>query len=199
VGQQLDAKQEQLLIARARQHPEAFRKLYHAYFRRIYAYISYRVVRVQDVEDIVWQVFLNAIKKFPQFESRVPGAFAVWLFRIAHNLVQDFYRRNRPLDDQLQLEALLNLQDSMPSDMAVRQREQFIHLRRLISTLPPYRQEGITLRFFGRLLNREIADVLGLDERSVALHLCRGMEDLYQKYLNDSIWESEGNPDERAR
>ena len=199
MGQQLDAKQEQQMIAQAHQHPEAFRELYRAYFPRVYAYISYRVVREQDVEDIVSEVFLRAINRFPQFENRNPGAFAVWLFRIAHNLVQSFYRRKRPLDDQLQLEALLNLQDSMPSNTALLQREQFIYFRRLISTLPPHQQEVITLRFFGRLLTREIADILGLDEASVASYLCRGIEDLYQKYLNDSIWESQGKSDERAR
>ncbi len=33
-------------------------------------------------------------------------------------------------------------------------------------------------RFFGELPNREIALALGLDERTVASHLCRALDDL---------------------
>jgi DNA-directed RNA polymerase specialized sigma24 family protein len=44
--------------------------------------------------------------------------------------------------------------------------------------LSPRRQEVVTLRFYGGLRNREIARVLGLDERTVAAHLCRAIQDL---------------------
>jgi RNA polymerase sigma-70 factor (ECF subfamily) len=198
--QQLDPEQEQILVDQARTQPEAFRTLYNAYFPRVYAYVAYRVARVEDAEDLVSDIFLKSVERFHQFESRGIGSFAAWLFRIAHNQVQDFYRRHRRLDDQLQLEALLNLQDSAPQpDAVLVQKEQFAHLRRLISTLSPRRQEVISLKFFGRLRNREIADILGLDERAVASHLCRALEDLHQKYTDSQIWESEGNQDERTR
>src|SRR5438309_2277905 len=60
----------------------------------------------------------------------------------------------------------------LPEDDMVR-KETFAHLRGLLDTLSPRRQEVITLRFFGGLQNSEIAEVLGLDERTVASHLCR--------------------------
>jgi DNA-binding NarL/FixJ family response regulator len=39
------------------------------------------------------------------------------------------------------------------------------------------------LKFFGGLRNNEIAQVLGIDERTVASHLCRGLEDLHCRYV----------------
>ncbi|HET7078316.1 MAG TPA: sigma-70 region 4 domain-containing protein, partial [Chloroflexia bacterium] len=65
----------------------------------------------------------------------------------------------------------------------------FADLHRLIATLSPRRREVITLKFFGGLQNREIAAVLGLDERTVASHLCRALEDLYARYtrLEDKV------------
>jgi DNA-directed RNA polymerase specialized sigma24 family protein len=38
------------------------------------------------------------------------------------------------------------------------------------------------LRFFGGLHNNEISAILGLDERTVAAHLCRGVQDLQRRY-----------------
>ncbi|MBZ0310768.1 MAG: LuxR C-terminal-related transcriptional regulator, partial [Anaerolineae bacterium] len=35
---------------------------------------------------------------------------------------------------------------------------------------------------FGGLRNQEIAQVLHLDERTVASHLSRGLDELYEKY-----------------
>jgi RNA polymerase sigma factor (sigma-70 family) len=61
-------------------------------------------------------------------------------------------------------------------------QERFDILRRMIDTLPPRRQEVITLRFFGGLRNQEIAAMLDLDERTVASHLARALSDLNRRY-----------------
>ena len=58
----------------------------------------------------------------------------------------------------------------------------FAHLRRLVEELPPRRREVISLKYFGGLQNREIAAVLGLDERTVASNLSRALNDLEGKY-----------------
>ena len=63
---------------------------------------------------------------------------------------------------------------------ALAQQEAFEQMRSLIATLSPRRQEVITLKFYAGLRNREIARVLGLDERTVAAHLCRALRDLEQ-------------------
>jgi RNA polymerase sigma factor (sigma-70 family) len=55
-------------------------------------------------------------------------------------------------------------------------------MRALVATLSPRRQEIVTLKFFAGLRNREIADVLELDERTVASHLSRGLQDLQTRY-----------------
>jgi RNA polymerase sigma factor (sigma-70 family) len=52
----------------------------------------------------------------------------------------------------------------------------------MIAKLSPRRRDIVTLRFFGGLRNQEIAAVLKLDERSVASHLSRALEDLRRQY-----------------
>ncbi len=184
----LDPEQERALLKKARQDPAAFKALYDHYFPRVYAYVSYRVGRVQDVEDLVADTFLRVVEGLDEFRWRGEGSFAAWLFRIAHNLVSDFYRRGRGSEEIVPLDELPELEASnlLPADVVL-QEEKFAYLRRLIGTLPPRRQEVITLKFFGGLRNKEIAALLGLDERTVASHLCRGVKELYRKYVDEFV------------
>jgi len=192
---------EKQWVEKARQDPPAFRRLYDHYFPRLYAYVSYRVGRAQDAEDLVAETFLKAIEKIEQFEWRGDGSFAAWLFGIAHNQVKGFYRRNhRRGGGPLPLEELpeMNAGSLLPED-AVLQKERFANLYRLIATLSHRRQEVVTLRFFSGLRNKEIAVVLGLDERSVASHLCRALEDLHRKHIDELTSSKGGKKGERAR
>jgi len=151
---------------------------------RVYAYVACRAEDVQEAEDVVSETFLRVVKNLHRFRYRGDGSFAAWLFRIAHNLVEDQHRARRRRVRHVPLEAAGEIADGAPlpgEDLA--RQEQFVELRALVGTLPPQRQKVILLRFFGGLRNREIAKILGLDERTVASHLNRGIEDLYQKYL----------------
>jgi RNA polymerase sigma-70 factor (ECF subfamily) len=179
-------------VARAARDPAAFARLYTHYFPRLYAYARYRVDTEQEAEEVVAETFLKVVEALDRFRWRHARSFAAWLFRIAHNVLIDGARRTQrvysePLADLPHLVS----RDILPDEAAVR-AEEFAHLRRLLATLSPRRQEVITLRFFGGLRNREIADVLEIDERTVAAHLCRGLEELHRKYRNSSFVTTQG-------
>lgn len=178
----MNPEDERALIDRAKQHPEAFRDLYRHYFPRIYGYVAAHVGRVPDAEDLVSIIFVKVVEALHRFEYRGEGAFAAWLFSIAHNEVSQFYRRQNYTP--LPLEDMPDSSD-LPDQTLIR-HEQFARLHNLISTLSPRRQQIVTLKFFGELRNQEIAAVLGLDERTVASHLCRALDDLQQKYLQET-------------
>lgn len=176
----MDAEGEQELVKRVGQDAEAFRALYRHYFPRVYAYVSYRVGQGQDAEDLVGETLLKALQGLGRFQWRGDGSFAAWLFRIAHNEVKSFYRQREPLA----LEELppMGTDNASPEEAAIRE-ETFAHLRGLLESLSPRRREVIALRFFGRLRNRDIAQILQLDERTVASHLSRGLKELHGKYV----------------
>lgn len=181
----VDDDHERMLIEQAAADPAALERLYSSYFPRVYAYVAYRVGQVADSEDLVSEVFLRAVAALHagSFRWRQEGSFAAWLFRIARNVVTDYHRSNLKRDNgAVALEDVLEFVagPSLPEEAFIR-GEEYAHLRRLVSTLAPRRQEVITLKFFGGLRNSEIAAVLGLDERTVASHLCRGLDDLQQR------------------
>ena len=173
------AEQEQQLVLRSQQEPEAFRDLYRHYFPRVYAYVVYRVQRAQDAEDLVADIFMQVVSGLGGFEYRGQGSFTAWLFRIAHNRVKQFYRDS---SQTLSLDELPDIQaHQLTPDQAVQRKEQFARLSQVISTLPARRREIITLKFYGGLRNQEIAQVLELDERTIASHLSRALDDLRRK------------------
>jgi RNA polymerase sigma-70 factor, ECF subfamily len=187
----VDSDCEQTWVEKAREDSRALEHLYNLYFPRIYAYVYARLGSVQDCEDVVADTFLKAVTGIKQFRWRHEGSFAAWLFRIAHNAVTDYRRRARARGDPLPLNSLLEIHSgtTLPEDVAL-QKERFARLHRLIAALSPRRQEVITLRFLGELSNIEIAAVLELDERTVASHLCRGLRDLHERWLEELDTES---------
>jgi len=175
---------EERLVEEARWgDPGAFRQLYNRYFPRLYAYASYRVGNVQDAEDLVSQTFMKVVEEIDRFEWRHDNSFAAWLFRIAHNLISNYHRHGRRTEAALPFGDLPEIAASalLPDDLLLR-KETFAHLHRLVATLPERRREVITLKFFSGLNNREIARVLGIDERTVASNLCRALDDLQEQY-----------------
>lgn len=176
---------EQDLIERAKHDVEAFRYLYRAYVSRIYAYVAYRVGHAQDAEDITSEIFLKVVESIVRFENRGEGAFAAWLFRIAYNTLAQYYRDNHEPETVL-LEHIHHIaSESLTPDEALLLEERYVQLSHQIRNLSPRRQEIVTLRFFGGLRNNEIASVLALDERTVAAHLCRAIEDLQHAYFRE--------------
>lgn len=178
----LTPDEERKLLDAIPQNPEAFRTLYRHYFRRVYAYVLYRVKEHQDAEDITANIFMRVVKQLDRFEYRGAGSFAAWLFRIAQHCVADYYRQ-RPDTTLIDLTEAAPIPASNPTpDQIFLQKERFERLYHAIKTLSPRRQEVILLRFFAGLRNKEIGEVLGLDERTIASHLCRALEDLQQHY-----------------
>lgn len=185
------ADHERQLVERSGHNAQAFRQLYQRYFPRVYAYVAYRVGRVWDAEDLTAEIFLKVVQSLAQFEYRGEGSFAAWLFRIAHNTVTQFYRQQHAADP-LSLDELPDLQsDDLSPDETLLRKERFLRLRTQIKRLAPRRQEIVMLKFFAGLRNQEIAAVLELDERTVASHLCRAIEDLQRHYADEIDWKHE--------
>jgi RNA polymerase sigma-70 factor (ECF subfamily) len=185
----VDEQQIPALIVMTRQDPQAFQPIFQHYYPRVFAYVAYRVGRAEDAEDIVAEVFMRVVNYLHQFTDRGGGSFSAWVFRIASNEVNRFFashhrREGIPLDELPHI-----LSDQLPVDVQVQRKEEFAHLRTLIGQLSTRRQEIVQLKFFGGLRNQEIAEIMGLDERTVASHLSRALDDLRRAYAQHFVEE----------
>jgi RNA polymerase sigma-70 factor (ECF subfamily) len=169
---ELTIEEEAEMVERAQADREAFGEIYQQYVRRIYNYIYYRTGNHQETEDLTAKVFFRAMDGLPKYTNRgLP--FSAWLYRIAHNLVANWYRdRGRrkiipldsiaPDDPSLGEASAFNLPEA-----AVQGDEERSFLMRAIRQLPEDRQQLLIFKFVERLTNAEIGSIMGRSEGAI--------------------------------
>jgi RNA polymerase sigma-70 factor (ECF subfamily) len=156
---------ESALLSRAREYDQtAIAEIYDRYSLRIYHYINHRVGNAGLAEDLTATVFMHMLEAIRSSRAW-QKSFSGWLYRIAHNLVVDYYRaghvdRNVPLDDQ-PISSDENLTDVAERSL-IQQR-----LREAIGQLTEEQSLVITLKFVEGLSNAEAAKLLGKTEGAI--------------------------------
>jgi RNA polymerase sigma-70 factor, ECF subfamily len=177
-----ELKSEEELVKRAQHSREAFGELYEIYYQRIFNFALKRTANVQLALDVTSVTFLKALNQIKKYRWRdVP--FGAWLYRIASNEVNDYYRKEG--SRMARIEQISELADT--SDYAdeinhaedeLSKHEEFLQLHRKIAELPEMYQEVITLKFFEKKKIREMVKILGKKEGTIKSLLHRGLEKL---------------------
>ncbi len=156
----------ELLEKASRAEPAALGMLYDQYVERIYAYIYHRVGQADLAEDLTGQVFmrmLEAVRSGKGWRT----SFSGWLYRIAHNLVIDHYRRKHratfvDIDDAEPVQA----QSGDPVRSVENQYERE-RLRTALAKLTEEQSQVISLRFLEDLSIAEVAEIMEKTEGAV--------------------------------
>lgn len=173
-------KTEEELIARARQDHEAFGLLYEKYFQPIFGYVLRRTANVALAEDITSQVFLKALKHLSKFRwKNVP--FSAWLFKIATNEINSYYRKKKRLQyislgEIKELRSNIDLLEEVcQAEKELQRKREFLEVHQKISQLKPKYQTVIALRFFENKKIKEIAKILGKKEGTIKAQIHRAL------------------------
>ncbi|MFN3653686.1 MAG: RNA polymerase sigma factor [Armatimonadota bacterium] len=135
----------------------------------VYRYVSRRVTRREDVEDLTSEILLQAAAQVPRF--RGDGPVEAWLYRIAQRTLAGFFRRSRsrretsPLLPGLE-EALPGAPRDDPARMAL-QRERAQKAREILEALPADQREVLLLKYLEGLSQEEIGRVIGRSPAAV--------------------------------
>ena len=165
---------ERALLERAKAYdPAALGELYDRYAPKMYTYIYRRVGDAALAEDLTSELFLRVLNAV-QNERAWRDSFVAWLYRIAHNLVVDAYRRRPPpsvpLDDLPLVSEQEGPAEVVQSDADRRQ------LRAAIGRLTSDQQqvlalrygEGLTARETGEVMNKTTGAIEALQHRALA-------------------------------
>ena len=120
-----------------------------------------RLVGGQVAEELYQQTWLSVLDHLDRFNPSAGGGFKAWLFRIATNKANDYWRssgREKAARDGLKLAA-----ESWAPDAGHRLEgvERVAALNRALSQLPEPQRQVLFLRFYSDLKFVEIAEVLG--------------------------------------
>ena len=181
---------EQRLIAQAQKgDEEAVTLLYETHVDAIFQYIRYRVDSKSTAEDLTSEVFLRMVRGLAGYRDQgLP--FRAWIFRIAANLIIDYYRQRKKGSD-------IPLSDEHESDETdpferMAQSEEQQQLQLAIRTLPEAYQDLLLLRFVENLPHTEIAQIMNKSADALRAMQHRALKALAEQYtqLGDQ-WHSQ--------
>jgi len=176
------------LLNRIRKNPENFSELFKLYYKQIFGYIIRRTGNFDDTADIAADTFLKAFRNIHNF--RYTGiSVKVWLYRIATNEINLYFRhkqKHNSIFEHINIEdnsVFRNYiaEDRKEIETELQRHYQFLSVLKELKTLPVKYQEVIALRYFEDKDNKEIVEILNINEGTLKSLLSRGLEKLRQK------------------
>lgn len=158
--------------------PARFSEVYEATYQRVRNYLYSRTSNPETADDLAQEVYLRAWKGWEHYEDRGVPVVA-WLFRIAHNLVTDYHRREA-IRQRLEAPILMDLPrtDYDTQDDIAARLDAVEGLRQL----PIQQQRRLIAQGAGYPL-REIATHEGVSRGTVSVTIWAG-----RKRLREGQW-----------
>lgn len=155
--------------------------LYDRYYKNVYGYFFRMTKNADTSRDLTQNVFVKILKYSHSW--KVDKTFAYWLFRIARNILIDYFNENRKFNSEenyqevaeFDLEESLQVQDT---------KEKFELLLDAMSQLPPAYREMIELNRFQGFSYKEIANTISSTENAVKVKTFRAIQKLKEIYTN---------------
>ncbi len=145
---------------------KALETLIHKHNERISSFIFSKVLNKAVTEDIFQDTFIKVIRTLRRGAYNEEGKFLPWVMRIAHNLVIDYFRKNKRMprfesngdfnifsvikDEKLNVEKQL-IKNQIESDLTL-----------LIEELPKDQKEVLMMRIYKDMSFKEIAENTGV-------------------------------------
>lgn len=179
---------DEILVKRAQGGDmAAYGELVGRYQDRVYGLSARLLNATEDARDAAQEIFIRVFRALPGFDLRAD--FATWLYRVATNTCLDMLRRRRrerlrlPPDDEPGRQDRLRDDRAGPEE-ALLDKERLQELRRAVADLPEGYRAALVLHHYQRLRYRQVAEILGLPEKTVATRIHRAKLMLKHRLLS---------------
>ena len=172
--------EEQVLAERCRQGDNIARKvLYEHYAGRMFS-VCLRYISDREVaQDLLHDGFLKIFDSFDKFTWRGEGSLRAWMERVMVNTVLQYLRKNDVMNQATALENVPQVYEE-PDASSIDVIPQKV-LMRFINELPTGYRTVFNLYVFEEKSHKEIAQLLGINEKSSASQLVRAKAALATK------------------
>ncbi len=160
----LQSKSDQDLVHQYIQGQEtSLEELIRRHKSKIYTSIYLLVKDSYLAEDIFQDTFIKVINTLKAGKYNEEGKFLPWVIRIAHNLVIDYFRKEKRTPVVTTVEGfdifeVLKFYDESTEDRIIREQTHR-DLRELIHLLPSEQKEVLIMRHYGELSFKEISEI----------------------------------------
>jgi RNA polymerase sigma-70 factor (ECF subfamily) len=175
------------LVKKSLENPDNFRHIIERYSDKLIRYIKRRTrVRNHDIQDILQEIFIKIYKNLNDFDTNL--AFSSWVYRIAHNYIIDWYRKEKKHDivelDDADTKIIMTIASEDSSDYESISSEIKKEISDILEKLNPDYKEVVVLRFFEDKTYDEISDIMQIPVSLVGARLNRAKKIIKQRLLN---------------
>ena len=167
-----DKTDEELMLAYAEGDLLAFEMLYRRHRGLLYRFLLRGLRHRADADELFQETWSRLIAARERY--RPEAKFTTWMLQIAHNLIIDRFRRQRPQASAQETENVLRNLDAPESDQPERVLSEFEQRRRLqlaLEELPDEQRVAFLLRIEGGLGLDEIGQITGAGRETVKSRL----------------------------
>ena len=170
---------EQLMVQLMQGNRQAAAVLYDRYQPRVYGYFVRMASDRESARDLTQNTFLRVIRYAATWKD--DKTFVYWLFRIARNVLADFYS-NTCHFSEFDNHPEIGAKDAETSVRESEVRESYEMLLEAMNQLPPGYREIIELNRFQGFSYREIAAATDSNENAVKVKTFRAIQKLKEIY-----------------
>ena len=141
----------------------AFEVLIRKHKDKVFAFILSKIKNYNIAHDVFQDTFIKVINSLKMGKYNEEGKFVPWVMRIAHNLVIDYFRRQKkirsiaPKDDFDIFEIISDKEANAEDEMIKSQINSDV--KRLIEELPQDQREVLKMRYYKELSFKEISEI----------------------------------------
>lgn len=128
-----------------------------------------------DVQDIVQETFLRAIRKFTSFQASVHPK--TWLIAIAKNIVIDRHRK-KLVWEKIRHVLSFNHQTTLDAEKKIIIEQENIFLYSAIASLPANYKEVIILKGIMEMPSKEVSEIMKSNENNINVLYHRSLKKL---------------------
>ena len=136
--------------------------------------------------DLTQDVFLKVVSTI--YKYRFTGKFSNFIFTLAVNTCNDYFRRSVPIEDVEMAE--LQSGDRQPLD-AVIQDEEAQKLRNMLYSLPEMQRDALILYYDHEKKAKDIAEITGVSLATTKSRIKQGLDKLKKAYRKDGAYEEQ--------
>ena len=169
------------IILKAKGNPEAFRPIYEKYYKTIFLFVLHRMGEKELSADITSQVFLKVLVGMNKYHFRgLP--FSSWLYRIAINECNSFFRRNKR-ERTVVLEDFHaeHVYEEMFGENTAEELKQKLPF--ILEKLKPEELQLIELRFLEGRAFKEVAEILSISETYAKVRTYRILDKMKKLFI----------------
>ncbi len=169
---------ESLMLAWAGGELRAFETLYARHRSRLYSFLLRQLRDAALADEMFQDVWQRVIAARAGWQP--DAAFTTWLFRIAHNRLNDHWRaaRHRPPAPGDADERVARMSDTRTPESQLSEFEERRRLQLAMEQLPDEQREVLQLRLEQELSLEEIAQITGVGRETVKSRLRYAMDKL---------------------